>query len=44
VTLPSSPEKDRIPPRGGVGLKAEHYRAIVETRPNIGFFEVHAEN
>lgn len=44
MTLPSSPEKDRIPPRGGVGLKAEHYRAIVETRPNIGFFEVHAEN
>jgi uncharacterized protein (UPF0276 family) len=44
VTLPSSPEKDRIPPRGGVGLKAEHYRTIVETRPDIGFFEVHAEN
>lgn len=44
MTLPSSPEKDRIPPRGGVGLKAAHYRTIVETRPDIGFFEVHAEN
>ncbi len=33
-----------IPPRAGVGLKAEHYREIVETRPDIGFFEVHAEN
>ena len=44
MTLSSSPEKDRIPPRGGVGLKAEHYRTIIETRPDIGFFEVHAEN
>ncbi|MBO0712016.1 MAG: DUF692 family protein [Acetobacteraceae bacterium] len=32
------------PPRAGVGLKAEHYRRILETRPDIGFFEVHAEN
>lgn len=30
--------------RAGVGLKAEHYRTIVATRPDIGFFEVHAEN
>ena len=36
--------KDRIPPRGGVGLKAEHYRTIIETHPDVGFFEVHAEN
>jgi uncharacterized protein (UPF0276 family) len=33
-----------IPPRGGVGLKPEHYRTILETHPEIGFFEVHAEN
>jgi uncharacterized protein (UPF0276 family) len=33
-----------IPPRAGVGLKADHYRVILETRPAIGFFEVHAEN
>jgi len=33
-----------MPRRAGVGLKAEHYRAIIETRPDIGFFEVHAEN
>ncbi len=30
--------------RAGVGLKAEHYRTILEERPDIGFFEVHAEN
>ncbi len=28
----------------GVGLKAEHFDPIVETRPELGFFEVHAEN
>ena len=44
MPLPSTCAKDRIPAGGGVGLKAEHYRAIVEQRPDIGFFEVHAEN
>jgi uncharacterized protein len=34
----------RTPLRAGVGLKAEHYRTILETKPDIGFFEVHAEN
>jgi uncharacterized protein len=28
----------------GVGFKAEHFDPIVETRPKLGFFEVHAEN
>jgi uncharacterized protein len=44
VPLPSACAKGRIPARGGVGLKAEHYRTIVETLPDVGFFEVHAEN
>ena len=34
----------RLQQRAGVGLKAEHYRTILESRPDIGFFEVHAEN
>ncbi|MDN5926025.1 MAG: DUF692 domain-containing protein [Hyphomicrobiales bacterium] len=34
----------RIPQRAGVGLKPEHYRTILETAPDMGFFEVHAEN
>ncbi len=37
-------QQDLIPPRGGIGLKAEHYRTIIETTPDVGFFEVHAEN
>lgn len=33
-----------LPKAGGVGLKPEHFRTILDTRPAIGFFEVHAEN
>ena len=28
----------------GVGFKPEHFEAIADTRPKLGFFEVHAEN
>jgi uncharacterized protein len=42
--MPLSAGKSFVPPRAGVGLKAVHYRTIIETRPDIGFFEVHAEN
>lgn len=33
-----------VPARAGVGLKAEHYKDILERQPDIGWFEVHAEN
>ena len=33
-----------LPPRGGVGLKPEHFREILAAAPDVGFFEVHAEN
>ncbi|MGE0603386.1 MAG: DUF692 domain-containing protein [Xanthobacteraceae bacterium] len=33
-----------IPDRAGVGLKPEHYREILEQNPDVGYFEVHAEN
>jgi len=44
VAFSSSSSEDRIPERGGVGLKAEHYRTITDTSPDVGFFEVHVEN
>lgn len=34
----------RLPARAGIGLKPEHFLEILETRPDIGFFEIHAEN
>jgi hypothetical protein len=33
-----------IPTRAGVGLKAQHYEDILGERPDLGWFEVHAEN
>lgn len=33
-----------LPPRAGLGLKPAHVRQILDTRPAVGFFEVHAEN
>src|SRR5580658_11248548 len=36
--------KGLLAPSVGVEFKPEHFEAIVETRPNLGFFEVHAEN
>jgi uncharacterized protein (UPF0276 family) len=33
-----------IPARAGIGLRAEHYRDVLETRPTVGWFEVHSEN
>ena len=45
ANLPDSHyEVDPIPARAGVGLKAQHVAEILATSPDIGFFEVHAEN
>lgn len=43
-----TPPDDRvtrtIPAQAGIGLRAQHYHAVVETRPATGWFEVHSEN
>jgi uncharacterized protein len=33
-----------LPAAPGLGFKPEHFAAIRDTRPRLGFFEVHAEN
>ena len=33
-----------VPARSGLGLKPGHFRTILVTRPDLGFFEIHAEN
>ncbi len=33
-----------LPARAGVGLKPEYFHDILEARPDLGFFEIHAEN
>ena len=34
----------RIPSRAGIGLRSPHYREIDQSRPAIGWLEVHSEN
>lgn len=34
----------KLPARAGIGLKPQHFREVLTLRPDIGFFEVHAEN
>lgn len=38
------PNAPALPARAGLGLKPQHYAEIVSGLPEIGFFEVHAEN
>lgn len=40
----SEPRSNALPARAGLGLKPEHYETILATWPDVGFFEVHAEN
>jgi uncharacterized protein len=30
--------------RSGIGLRTPHFRAVLSTKPDVGFFEVHSEN
>ncbi|SCW92993.1 MULTISPECIES: DUF692 domain-containing protein [unclassified Pseudomonas] len=44
LNAPSLTTDSRLPPRAGLGLKSAHFREVLQTRPDLGFFEVHAEN
>lgn len=49
MTLSSLPDVAQaqapgLPRRAGLGLKSEHLQQVLATLPDIGFFEVHAEN
>ncbi|KMT57352.1 MNIO family bufferin maturase [Pseudomonas fildesensis] len=41
---PSLAQAPGLPSRAGLGLKNQHFVEVLETSPDIGFFEVHAEN
>ena len=44
LQTPSAAQAPGLPLRAGLGLKHEHFAEVLDTRPDIGFFEVHAEN
>ena len=35
---------DEIPAAAGVGLRFQHHRDVLDTRPDVAWFEVHTEN
>lgn len=39
-----TPKPAKLSARAGVGLKSDHYLQILQTLPEIGWFEVHPEN
>ncbi len=44
VTRASKSGDRPLPARAGIGLRHPHHRAFAETRPAIGWIEVHSEN
>ncbi|HWT29912.1 MAG TPA: DUF692 domain-containing protein [Propylenella sp.] len=44
MSLPTYRAGPAIPPRGGIGLKAEHFADISRNALGVAFFEIHAEN
>ena len=42
--LPRDVNPAGLPARSGIGLKSTHIGEILQTLPELGFFEVHAEN
>jgi uncharacterized protein (UPF0276 family) len=39
-----NPLRDAVPCAVGVGLRAPHYRALLDAKPAVGWLEVHSEN
>ncbi len=37
-------ERGPIPAKAGIGLRFQHHEAVVDSRPPVAWFEVHAEN
>jgi uncharacterized protein (UPF0276 family) len=40
----SMPAGHKLPCTAGIGLRAAHYREVLETLPGVGWVEVHSEN
>src|SRR5215471_10994962 len=41
---PIGTERSAIPAKAGIGLRFPHHAAVLETRPDIAWLEVHTEN
>jgi uncharacterized protein (UPF0276 family) len=44
ISKPGAASLTMLPLRAGIGLKSEHFQDVLDNQPDIGFFEIHAEN
>jgi len=44
MNTPLAHGQNSIPAMAGVGLKPQHFDLILATKPDVGWFEIHAEN
>ena len=44
ASAPSPAQRSSIPVAAGVGLRFRHHQVVVDTRPEVVWFEVHTEN
>ena len=44
VPIVSRMERGPIPAAAGIGLRFQHHQAVVDTRPDVAWLEVHTEN
>ena len=44
IKLKSMNTRKTIPAKTGIGLRSKHHKEILQTKPNISWFEVHTEN
>lgn len=44
ATYTNNMEPGPIPEKSGIGLRAPHYQAMMDTPPAVGFVEIHSEN
>ena len=40
----AQPERGSIPVKAGIGLRFQHHQAVVDSRPDVAWLEVHTEN
>ncbi|MGO9359903.1 MAG: DUF692 domain-containing protein [Xanthobacteraceae bacterium] len=44
MPAPAISQGNLIPARAGIGLRFQHHQAVLETRPDVAWMEVHTEN
>ncbi len=44
MRVPDISQASLIPAKAGIGLRFQHHQAVLDTRPEVAWMEVHTEN